>query len=213
MKKILFILFALILTAGVSAQSATDARNILDKAVNTYQQSNGVKIIFKATIKESKGQAYSQSGTAIFKGNKFKIETDAMNTWFDGKTQWVWMKDADEVNISNPTEQEIAAISPLALLGMYKNGYTLKAPVSKNIHGKNTDSIDMTPTTKSNEFKAISVAIDKKTGAIVQVNLTMKNGTTTKIDISNYNANHNFSDSDFVFDKSKHPKTEVIDLR
>lgn len=35
----------------------------------------------------------------------------------------------------------------------------------------------------------------------------------TKIDITNYNDNYKFNDSDFIFDKSQYKDTEVIDLR
>jgi len=54
------------------------------------------------------------------KHNKFKLEMPDMETWFDGKTQWVWIKSTNEVNVSTPSSAEIAAISPLALLNIYK---------------------------------------------------------------------------------------------
>lgn len=206
-------LIVLLMSASVFAQSSADARKILDKAVGTYEQSSGVKISFKATTKESGGSTYTESGTAMFKGNKFNLEMEAINTWFDGKTQWVLMKDANEVNISNPTPQEIATISPFALLGMYKSGFSLKAPVSKTIQGKSVDVVEMTPSANNGDFKMVSIAIDRKTNTVVQVNLTMKNGSQTKIDISSYNANYKFSDAEFIFNKDKYPKAEIIDLQ
>ena len=215
MKKPFFISAILFLMASFSfAQSSGEARKILDKAYNAYENSKGIKMSFDLTTTEANGTAYqSQKGTATVKGNKFKIEMPAIVTWFDGKTQWVLMKDANEVNISNPSTQEIAAISPLALLSMYKIDYTLKAPVSKTINGKSADVIEMTPTGTKSDFKNVSVAIDKKSNTVLQVNLTMKNGTKNKIDISNYNANYNFSDTDFAFNKSNHKGVEIVDLR
>ena len=50
-------------------------------------------------------------------------------------------------------------------------------------------------------------------GPLVQVTLTMRNGTKQRIDISDYNANHNFSDGEFRFDKNGYPNVEIIDLR
>ena len=35
----------------------------------------------------------------------------------------------------------------------------------------------------------------------------------TTIDVTDYNDNYKFSDSDFVFDKSQYRDSEVIDLR
>jgi outer membrane lipoprotein-sorting protein len=136
-----------------------------------------------------------------------------MDIWFDGETQWVWMKDVNEVNISNPSAQEIATISPLALLGMYKNGYTLKAPRSQTMNGKNVYVVEMIPATSNKEFKAVKTAIEKNSYTLVQVILTMKNGMTNKIDITDYNANHLLSDATFKFDVTAYPKVQIIDLR
>ena len=54
---------------------------------------------------------------------------------------------------------------------------------------------------------------DKKTNTILQIKTTLKNNQTSIIDIKNYNDNHNFPDSVFVFDKADYPDVEVVDLR
>ena len=214
MKKYIFTFAALLFAAFSFAQSSVSAKNILDKAYSAYENSKGIKMSFNVATTDENGSAYQdQKGIALVKGNKFKIEMPTIDTWFDGKTQWVLMKDLNEVNISNPSSEEIASISPLALLSMYKTGYTLKNPVTKTVNGKSASVIDMTPTGSKSDFKNISVALDKKTNTVLQVSLTMKNGMKNKIDISDYNANYNFADADFVFDKSKYPKVEIIDLR
>ena len=214
MKKYIFTLAALLIAAFSFAQTSAEAKTILDKAYSSYENSKGIKMSFSVATTDENGTAYqAQKGTALVKGNKFKIEMPTIDTWFDGKTQWVLMKDLNEVNISNPSPEEIASISPLALLSMYKTGYTLKNPVTKTVNGKSASVIDMTPTMSKSDFNNISVAIDKKTNTVLQVNLTMKNGMKNKIDISDYNANYNFPDTDFVFDKGKFPKVEIIDLR
>lgn len=214
MKRNIFTLAILFIASLAFAQNSNESKRILDKAHDAYIASNGIKLSFKLTVTEANGTTYQpQSGEAIIKGNMFKLSTEAMDTWFDGKTQWVLMKDIDEVNISNPTSEEIASISPTALLSMYKTGYTLTAPTSKTVNGKSAYIINMTPTLANKNFKAVSVAIDKKTNSLLQVNLTMNNGMKNKIDISNYNANYKFADSEFVFDKSKYKGVEIVDLR
>lgn len=214
MKKFLSISIILLLATSGFAQTSTDARNILDKAFSVYENSKGIQLSFTAVMTEANGTAYEpQKGVAKVKGNKFVLDMPGLKTWFDGKTQWVLMTDLNEVNISNPTNDEIASISPLALLSMYKTGYSLNNPVAKTVNGKSASVIEMTPSGNKSEFKNISVAIDKKTNTVLQVSLTMKNGVNNKIDIDNYNANYNFPDTDFVFDKSKYSKVEVVDLR
>lgn len=214
MKRNIVTIAILFIVSIAFAQNTNNAESILDKVYSGYESSDGITLSFKATTQDASGAAFQpQDGKALIKGNKFKLTTEAMDVWFDGKTQWVLMKDINEVNISNPTGQEIAAISPLALLGMYKSGFSLKAPVSKTINGKSAYVIDMVPASTNKDFKAVSVAIDKASNTVLQVNTTMNNGVKNKIDITNYNANHKFADSEFVFNKNNHKGVEIVDLR
>lgn len=214
MKTILSILSIVLLSGYTFAQSQNEAKALLDKAYATYESSGGIRLSFKSTMTGKEGTAYEpQSGEASIKGDKFKLEMEAMDIWFDGKTQWVLMKDVNEVNISAPTASEIAAISPLALLGIYKNGFTFKAPASKTINGRSAHLIDMVPVNQNKDFKSITAAIDKESGNIIQVTLVMTDGMKNSIDISGYNTNHQFSDAMFRFDKNDHPGVEIVDLR
>lgn len=214
MKKYILAIAALLTVSTGFAQPASNARNILDKAYSTYENSNGIKMTFNITTTDENGTAYQpQKGTARVKGNKFKIEMPTIDTWFDGKTQWVLMKDLNEVNISHPSNEEIASISPLALLSMYKTGFTLDTPASGIINGKNAFVINMSPTGSKSDFKKISVGIDKKTNSVLQVDITLKNGMRNKIDINDYNTNYNFTDTEFIFNKDQHKGVEVVDLR
>ncbi len=213
MKKIIITITTLLLALASFSQSSAEAKSILDKAYSNFENSKGIKISFSFTAKEGKTIHHQQDGMAMVKGNKFKIEMSNIHTWFDGKTQWVLMDDYDEVNISEPTPEEVASISPTALLSMYKSGFTLDAPTSQTISGKSAFVINMKPTVSGSEFKDISVAIDKQSYTIRQVILTFKNGLTNNINVTEYNTNFNFNDADFVFNKTKHPGVEIIDLR
>ena len=205
---------ALLVFTMANAQSAADSKAILDKANQLYEKSEGIKLSFTMETKESDGSAYEpQKGTAIVKGNKFKLDLPFATTWFDGTTQWVLLKDANEVNISNPSAQELVTISPLALLNMYKTGYKLSKPINRTLNGKEVVEIGMVPTDKKQEFKTLNITIDKKTNVVAQVNFTTNGGMTNKLTISEYNSNNTFTNDLFTFNKHNHPGVEVIDLR
>ena len=206
---------AILLCASIAfAQTANDSRAILDRAFAGYEASTGISLQFSINITEANGVEHqTQSGEAKIRGDRFKLMMDDIYVWFDGTTQWVLLKSVDEVNISNPTNEEIATISPLALLGMYRDGYVLQSPVLKTINGRNAYVIEMIPVSSNSDFREVSVAVDRQTHTILQVNLTLSNGMRNRIDITNYNANHNFATSMFVFNENDFPGVEVVDLR
>lgn len=212
-RTLLIWVFLLVITISM-AQNGNPSKTILDKTYTSFKASDGIELAFTlSTFDQDNNLADTQSGEAFAKGDRFRLEMEAINVWFDGKTQWVLLKEYDEVNISEPTLQEVASISPLALLGLYQNGVTYDAPVSAIVNGKNVYQIEMTPTTNKGEFQSFSVSIDKTSHTLTQVILTHYNGTKTKIDISKYNANYQYPDSDFTFDSTAYPGVEIVDLR
>lgn len=213
LNKMYILLASLLISLSAFSQSSQEAKAILDKTYQIYESSKGIKIDFSLEAIENGRVQAEQKGVAMVKGNKFKIESDEVEIWFDGKTQWILMKQFEEVNVSEPTLEELASISPTALLSMYKSGYTLAIPTDKTINGKKVKEIKMTPNSNKSEFKDLSVAIDTSKNVLVQINLTMKNGMKNKIDFITYNTNYNYSDTEFAFDKAKHKDVEVIDLR
>ena len=98
-------------------QNAKEARKILDKTAQTLYSKSGAKANFSAS-----GKLGNVSGTVAVKGNKFYAYTPASVVWYDGRTQWTYMKKSQEVNISTPTEAQQQSMNPYKFLYIYKNG-------------------------------------------------------------------------------------------
>lgn len=213
-RSIILTLSILLLSAASYAQSSKESKDILDKASQLFEKSEGVKLSFVLSSDNPDGGAFEpQEGVAFVKGNKFKLELTFSTTWFDGTTQWVLLKDANEVNISTPTPQELISISPLALLNMYNTNYVLKKPTRSTYNGKEITEIEMTPINKSQDFKSLSIAIDIKTNSVVLVKVTTSDGSKNKLSISDYTSNNKYTNDLFTFNKYNHPGVEIIDLR
>lgn len=214
MRYTLTLLLILVSSLFAYSQDANNSKDILERASMQYQKSKGIKLTFSFTAIAPDGDVYdSQKGTAFIRGDKFKLDLNNSTTWFDGTTQWVLLKDANEVNISNPSQQELLSISPLALLDMYKSRYAPMSPKSKVLNGKNVVEISMTPINKSQDFKNINLTLDRKTNNIVEINFTTNTGAKNKIIISEYDNTQDFTNDLFIFNKHNHPGVEIIDLR
>ena len=194
--------------------SAQNARAILDKASETYNNAGGVTATFTLDSKDTKAKStYSYDGKAYMKGNKFKIEIPDAITWFDGTTQWVYIKDTEEVNVSTPTGEELQAISPSVLFNIYKKGFNLNYKGEKHISGKLLQEIDLIPQKKGSEFTKITVLVNKASSTFWRITLTDKVGIENILTIKNYQTGTSIQDSIFQFNAKDYPRVEIIDLR
>ena len=108
MKKICLLSILMLIGQLSFGQSAKD---ILEKVAAKLTNKSGVTASFKM---ESEKMG-TTTGTIAVKGKKFQASTPQAITWFDGKTQWTYLKSNDEVNVSTPTPQQLQAINPYTL--------------------------------------------------------------------------------------------------
>lgn len=211
MKKIFTLTLLLGITMMVSAQNA---RAILDKASDTYNKAGSITATFTLDAKDTKAkQTYSYDGKAYMKGDKFKIEIPDAITWFDGKTQWVYVKDTEEVNITNPTGEELQGISPSVVFNIYKKGFKLSYKGETKVNGKSLQQVELVPEKKNADFTKITVEIDKATNMFYKITLLSKAGLENILTIRKFQSGTNLSDATFSFNKSEYPGAEIIDLR
>lgn len=198
MKKICFLITMALMSIGASAQTA---KSVLDKAAATVTMKDGVKADFKMT-----GSMGSTSGSIIIKGKMFHATTPQASVWFDGKTQWTYMKNNDEVNISNPTEAQLQAINPYNFINLYKKGYksTLNSSGSSHV-------VHLTATSAERKIKELFITVDKKTYHPTQVKL-LQGKKWTIFDITNLKK-QSATDAQFRFNAKEFPHAEIIDLR
>ncbi|NDW18310.1 hypothetical protein D0T53_07085 [Dysgonomonas sp. 216] len=200
----------------ISAQIAVaqNAKDILDKVATTYKQSPGFILSFTINTNDIANKTtYSHDGTAHIKGNKFKIQVPDGITWFDGKTQWVYMTGGDEVNVSNPTGEELAAISPVALLNLYKSGFKLKNKGEKTENGKKVYLIEMIPEKKGSDVEKFDLKIDKASNLFTSISIYQKDKVNNQLIIKSTKEQSSIDDKVFTFNQNDYPDVEVIDLR
>ena len=196
MVSVLFTIHCSLFTA-----TAQTAKSVLDKAAATITVKDGVKANFKMTASQG-----GTSGTIWLKGKKFHATTSMAMIWFDGKTQWTYMKNNDEVNISTPTESQLQAINPYNFINLYKNGYDLTLNKSGNDF-----IVHLTASSDSKKIKELFISVDKKSYHPKQVKL-LQGKKWTIFDITDLKK-ESVADSKFRFNAKDFPTAEVIDLR
>ena len=216
MKKILFIISVISLfSTQAFAQKDAKAREILDLSSQKYTEVGALTASFTMNIKDEKTKTtYSFDGTIQMKGNKFFLSTPDADSWFDGKTQWVYDKDGEEINITEPSEEEVQMINPSVIFDLYKKGSNYRFVGEKrDIKQRNVYEIELTPNNKKGDIQRIILQINKEDYMPVTFTIFYKKNLQNIIYINSYKTKQTLPDSNFVFDKKKYPDVEIIDLR
>ena len=183
-----------------------EARDILRRAADTFLRSGGVNASF--SVRSSEG---SYTGAIRLKAEKFVLEAGGMTTWFDGHTQWTYLPESDEVNISEPTPEELQTINPYAWLSLYDRGYDLNLlPAETSGQYK----VEMLARSSEAQVSRLVLWLDKSSLQPVKFSLTLSgNVEPTEIIVQSYRTGQTYADRQFVFNPSEYPTAEVIDLR
>ncbi len=191
-----------LVSLNATAQGAQEARKVLDKTASVVGRKGGASANFKITS----AKYGNTSGTIAIKENKFHATTPDAIVWFDGKTQWSYLKSTEEVNVTTPKESQLAAMNPYQFINMYKSGFNMDM---KTVNGYY--QVHLTAQNKKRNVQEMYININKSTYIPTQVK--MRQGTTwTTISISNFQSK-NQPNSTFIFSAKDFPQAEVIDLR
>ena len=179
-KRLLFIIFLLSFLGKINAVNDTQAKIVLDKTAACISNKDGAS----ANFQMSSGKIATTSGFIAIKGKKFYAHTAQAIVWYDGKTQWTYMKKTNEVNISTPTSAQQISMNPYTFINMYRSGYNLTMK---------------------------TILINKNSYQPVQIKMHQKDGWMT-INITNFKTK-SIPNSTFIFRAKDYPTAEIIDLR
>lgn len=212
MKKNIGFLFFFILT--VSTIVAQDAQKILDKLAAHSKSCETMQGNFEYTLENKAANVYENSnGSFLIKGDKYFVNVLGVETYYDGKSLYSFIKDVNEVSIQEPEQNDEDFLKPSNLFTIYQKGYSYKY-VGKIIEdGKNMHVIDLLPKNDSQNYKKLIVKIDTKTNNLISMKSIGKSGDDVEVRITKMKKNITVPDSKFTFNKALHTDVEVIDMR
>ena len=213
MKRILWLMALCLSFSAVRAGEAAHARKVLDATAALITGKSGVKANFKADNFVDGVLQGSASGTMCLQGEKFHITTPEMVTWYNGETQWSYIKANEEVNVSVPTEEEKQSMNPYSFVGLYKKGYDCQMKET-TLRGKPCYEVTLTAQDRSKSLLTVIIDIDQRTSAPMCIRMQQDNAKHwTRITIHQFHTGQSFKAADFEFDARRYPEAEIIDLR
>lgn len=201
MKKLFFTLTTLLLPFCLAAQSDGKAMEVLDKVITTFEKDGCIQIDFDGT----------ESGSIIMKGEKFYLHNGQIQSWYDGNTLWSYVADTEEVNVNNPTNDDLQSINPYFILTNYQKYFICRYAGTKDYEGKQVFDIVLTP--RNNVDKERISLLISKTYYPVRIKVEQNNGAMSEIKVKSLQKQQHVNDQVFHFNKSLYPNAEIIDLR
>ncbi|WP_017259019.1 LolA family protein [Pedobacter arcticus] len=214
-KNIVYLLITFLFASNLAfAQSDATAKAILAGVSKKYRSYDVIKADFTYTIKNPQANiSDSQSGVLYSKSksNKYKVAIANQELISDGKVQWTYLKEDNEVQVSE-IDDSSTALNPAKIFTMYEKGFKYVYLGETTIGGKKYQNIELAPL-QTRSFSKIKLRIDKVNKQISNIVVNDKNGSVYTYLIKSFIPNVKVSDTIFSFDPKAHPGVEVVDLR
>lgn len=214
-KYTIILISSLVLGFSVAlANTDKKATSILNKVAQIKKSGKAMKGSF-LYIFENKAENIQEKskGYFIIKDEKYWVDILGVETFFDGKTISSFMKDANELTIQDPDDDE-GGLTPSSLFDIYEKGFTSKYVGEKNEGNKHLYIVDLFPIDNSKNFKKVRAKIQKESYLPISVETFGKSGDNVRIEILDINTNTpNIEDSSFAFDTEANTDVEIIDMR
>lgn len=199
-------LLSILLCLGVCSyiNAAETATQILDKAATKIRSAKTLKADYLITA-----DGHRQNGSITIAGDRFIISSPQISSWYDGKTQWTYSTQTGEVNITEPTPEELQQVNPFAIVSSFKKLYKatlLKSPASEK-------KIQLTAINAKNDITKITLTLNASTLYPSAIELTMSNRRVVKVQVNNVSAGLPLPLSEFQFNPKKYPGVPMVDLR
>ncbi len=207
MTKKLYIL-AILISHAIIATAHTGTQQFIDKVVDHLTTADGITAQF--TLRGDIDSGIVMQGSLKMRGEKFYLKTNDMTTWYDGKTMWSYAKVVDEVNVTEPTTQELIEVNPYLLLKNYKSLFDITEVTSSHAGERR---FKLTPLKRNTNIEELYITIVTATLSPIAFDITTQQGDEMQIVITQYDSNTPLPADTFTFDSKQLPGVDIIDLR
>lgn len=204
MKKIIYVIFMILLAGIINAQTADE---IVQKIQTKFSTINDLKANFTQKVYSSEGKKPTVlTGKFYFKkDNSLRIEVKDRLIVSNGATVWNFNKSTNKVIISN-YDNDYTSFSLPEIINSYPG--MCDKQIVKRMPG--VTELKLTPKDDRLNFKSVLISVDKD-DVITKVEITDFNNMKFVFELDSVKLNNKLSGQLFNFEPSE--GVEVIDLR
>lgn len=198
------LLISLLLLIGLVTHAAITAKEILSQTLSAMNDTPALTAGYDIA-----GEDGNAGGTITISGKRFFIEGDGIRIWYDGHTQWSYTERTGEVNVTEPTDEELAEINPLYILNSDADAYALKLKKRE----KTRYIIELTDRSEDLSISKATVTVSAQDMLPSSAKIEMASGEVFTLTLKNIKKLKSIDSAVFRFNPKDYPGVEVIDLR
>ena len=208
MRYTLFLLLAMFQLPLFAQEAAVDASAVLDKTLAGLKKSLPVRMDYNYEVFDVDGeQLQSDKGIIYIDNNRYALLMQDMKVWCDGEVQWSYMREVDEIYVTDADSDEAQNLSPLYIMEYYREGYSASAVSEGGTVAVTLKSMS------GGDVESVQLFIRESDCRLVSMVISMPGQGSVLVKLDGYVANCGVGDEVFKCPVDEFAGCEIIDMR
>ena len=222
---LILVLFVVFAAANRSAQAQTAAKQTAAKQTAAKQSANDLRLelatkyeninaMTAAFVQEASSEFMAAperfSGTLLFSGAKYRIQTGSQTIVTDGITLWIHNRNEKQVIINDFGGDEMS-FSLMTFLRQLGNEYEATLGLNETHQGVIHHVLNLKPKQELAQFRSVRLSVRQSDTIVTHLEVIDLNDVQMTIDLSEIRINPPITKESFVFIAP--PGVELVDLR
>lgn len=204
--KNILLLFAVMFQLQSFAQ---DGGALLDKVATGIKNDAPVQMDYSYNVYDDENQLVQEDkGLVCIDNERYALLMENMMVWCNGSTQWSYMREIDEIYITDAFSDEAQNLSPLYVMEHYREGYDVSFVDNGDIQ-----VVKLNATEEDAEVSRVELFISKNNNRLNSMFIYMQGQGHIEVVLDGYLPDCGVSAELFECPLDEFPTAEVIDMR
>lgn len=209
MRNLFFVFLAMLQLPLFAQNEEVDADIVLDKALASIKADLPVRMDYDYKVFDDNTELLlNDKGIIYIDDNRYALLMQDMKVWCDGETQWSYMREINEVYITDAAADEAQNLSPLYVMEHYREGFSRSA-VSKD----GFTAVMLKAMNEDSDVECVLLLISEENYRLVSMIISMPGQGAVEIDLDGYVADCGVADDVFACPLDDYREAEIIDMR
>lgn len=209
MRNLFFVFLAMLQLPLFAQNEEVDADIVLDKALASIKANLPVRMDYDYKVFDDNTELLlNDKGIIYIDDNRYALLMQDMKVWCDGETQWSYMREINEVYITDAAADEAQNLSPLYVMEHYREGFSRSA-VSKD----GFTAVMLKAMNEDSDVECVLLLISEENYRLVSMIISMPGQGAVEVNLDGYVADCGVADDVFACPLDDYRDAEIIDMR